>query len=145
MTYFTFSDSGSRCPFPNCPKPSLCRLHRDLVPESLLDAGDYTVISKYFRIRARIGTLIEATPPATPSPASAETRHPGPPTGQDSAAPSGQRVIATDAPSRVAALSIHTICMDCKCVIKQGDESQPISHGICPDCFPARMAQVEAS
>jgi len=50
--------------------------------------------------------------------------------------------------------TIRTICMDCRTVITEGDvviespsangktRSEPLSHGLCPDCYEARMEEL---
>lgn len=35
---------------------------------------------------------------------------------------------------------MKTLCMDCKAVIRDGDEEGPISHGVCEPCFVERTA-----
>jgi len=43
-------------------------------------------------------------------------------------------------------IMLHTICAWCKKVLQEGDQNQPISHGICEDCaknFHMHPAQKE--
>lgn len=37
---------------------------------------------------------------------------------------------------------IRVVCMDCGRTIEKGDPGAPESHGLCDECFPARMDEV---
>jgi hypothetical protein len=161
VTYSSFATDANNllCPYPNCDKHGICRAHVGLIPEAMLDELDFGRIRRYFQIRSRLGTLIETTgaPPSSPHPApvaEGSSQGPSAPLSEAASRPPGDIPPASKVNGPLgtftleggnAASSLHTICMDCHAVIKQGDESQPISHGICPDCLPARMAEAEAS
>lgn len=134
---FTFSDrrNHSGCPFPGCKKPSLCRPHLALLPESLLESMDYQRIYRYFQTRLQLHDLITAEPPQLSS-AAESAAAPAPTSGQGSEERTGML-------SGPAAPLPRLVCCVCKVVLRDGPE--PVSHGYCAQHFDEAMAKVEAS
>lgn len=132
----TFGDSTSRCPHPTCTKPGLCRTHRDQLPESILEEFDYRQMARFFKYRLRLSHLCSTAdaPSSDRGPASEAAR-----------LGSSQGGSATGPSSRVAASSIRTVCMYCSALIRDGEQQEPLSHGVCQPCFDREAAKLEVS
>jgi hypothetical protein len=162
VSYSSFSTdrSGLGCPWPHCDKDGLCRRHVSLIPEALITELDWARIRRFCTYRYRFAELIQGTgAPLHPSSlrfAEGSSQGPSAPSPEAASRPPGDippaskvnGPLGTFTPEGGNAASpspIRTLCMDCGFVIREGDAPEPVSHGICKACLPARMAEAEAS